>query len=235
MDEPTAVLTHQEAENLFRQMADLKARGIGIVYVSHRMEEIFRLADRVTVMRDGRYVGTKPINQLNRGTLIEMMVGRTLENEFPKQLAAIGEPRLVAKDLRRGSMVKGVSLSLRRGEVVGLTGLVGAGRTEVARLLFGADRRSGGSIEVNGKSLGLRSPVDAIRHGICLITEDRKAQGLVLGRSCRENFGLPNLRRFSIGGFLRQKRERSFFADFVSMLRIKIPTQEENRQEPVRR
>jgi len=227
MDEPTSVLTHQEAENLFRLIADLRTRGIAIIYVSHRMDEIFRLADRVTVLRDGRYVDTKPIAELTRGRLIEMMVGRKLENEFPKQRAAIGAERLVAKDLRRRAAVKGVSLSIRRGEVLGLTGLVGAGRTEVARLIFGADRRDGGTIYLDGKALDIRSPIDAIGHGICLITEDRKSQGLVLGRSCRENFGLPNLNRLSRFGFVRQRQERRSFGDYVQSLRIKIPDQEE--------
>ena len=227
MDEPTAALTHHETENLFRLIADLKARGIAIVYVSHRMDEIFRLADRVTVMRDGRYVDTQPIGQLTRGKLIEMMVGRKLENEFPKQPATIGPARLVATDLRRKSAVKGVSLSIRKGEVLGLTGLVGAGRTEVARLIFGADQRDGGTIQLDGKTLAIRSPIDAIQHGICLITEDRKSQGLVLGRSCRENFGLPNLDRLSRLGFVRQRQERKAFGGYVQSLRIKIPGQEE--------
>jgi ribose transport system ATP-binding protein len=227
MDEPTAVLTDQETENLFRLMAELKSQGVGIVYVSHRMDEIFRLADRVTVMRDGRYVGTHPIGNLNRGKLIEMMVGRKLENEFPKQRGTIGEDRLVVRDISRGNAVKGVSLSLRRGEVLGLTGLVGAGRTELARLIFGADQRDTGSIELDGKPIDIRSPRDAIANGICLITEDRKAQGLVLGRSCRENFGLPNLDRLSRFGFLQQRQERKFFGDYVKSLRIKIPGQEE--------
>jgi ribose transport system ATP-binding protein len=227
MDEPTAVLTTQETENLFRLIAELKSRGVAIVYVSHRMDEIFRLADRVTVMRDGRYVGTHRVGELTRGRLIEMMVGRKLENEFPKQRATIGEPRLRVNNLRRGSAVKGVSFSIRRGEVLGLTGLVGAGRTETARLIFGADHRDGGSVELDGKMLDIRSPKNAIRHGICLITEDRKSQGLVLGRSCRENFGLPNLSWFSRLGFLQQRQERTSFGGYVNSLRIKIPGQEE--------
>ena len=227
MDEPTAVLTNQEAENLFRLIAEFKARGVGIVYVSHRMDEIFRLADRVTVMRDGQYVATHATTELNRGKLIEMMVGRKLENEFPKQRAVIGEDRLIARNLRRGSAVKGVSLSLRRGEVLGLTGLVGAGRTEVARLIFGADRCDSGAVLLDGKVLNIRSPMDAIKHGICLITEDRKAQGLVPGRSCRENFGLPNLAGLSRFGFVRQRRERANFGGYIQSLRIKLPKQEE--------
>jgi ABC-type sugar transport system ATPase subunit len=227
MDEPTAVLTHQETKNLFRLIAELKTRGIGIVYVSHRMDEIFRLADRVTVLRDGRYVGTHPIGELNRAMLIEMMVGRKLESEFPKQRIAIGEERLVATGLARGSAVKDVSLSIRRGEVLGLTGLVGAGRTEVARLIFGADRLDGGSIQLDGKRLDIRSPIDAIRNGICLITEDRKTQGLLLGRSCRENFSLPTLDRLSRLGFVLGRRERNSFGGYVKSLQIKIPGQEQ--------
>jgi ABC-type sugar transport system ATPase subunit len=227
MDEPTAVLTHKETENLFRLIAELKSRGIGIVYVSHRMDEIFRLADRVTVLRDGRYVATRPIGELNRGMLIEMMVGRKLESEFPKQRIAIGKERLVVTGLARGSAVKNVSLSIRRGEVLGLTGLVGAGRTEVARLIFGADRLDGGSIQLDGKCLDIRSPIDAIRSGICLITEDRKAQGLILGRSCRENFSLPTLDRLSRFGFVQARTERICFGGYVKSLRIKIPGQEE--------
>jgi ABC-type sugar transport system ATPase subunit len=227
MDEPTASLTSQEAEKLFQVIAELKRRGIGIIYVSHRMEEIFRLADRVTVMRDGQYVATRPAGELNRQRLIEMMVGRKLENEFPKERATIGEDRLVVKDLRRYSAVKGVSFAIRRGEVLGLTGLVGAGRTEVARLIFGADRAEGGQMRLDGRTFAPRSPRDAIRQGVCLITEDRKAQGLILPHSARENFGLPNLNRLSAFGFVRHAQERDAFAQYIQSLRIKIPHQEE--------
>ncbi len=227
MDEPTAALTSQETQRLFQLIDELKRRGIGIVYVSHRMEEIFRLADRVTVMRDGRYVATRPVGEFTRHKLIEMMVGRKLENEFPKVKADIGQERLVVRNLRRGSAVKGVSFSIRRGEVVGLTGLVGAGRTEVARLIFGADRRDEGQIFLDGCELSIRSPVDAIHHGICLVTEDRKAQGLILPHSCRQNFGLPNLPSLSWLGFVREPAERAAFGRFVASLRIKVPHQDE--------
>jgi len=227
MDEPTASLTSQEAEKLFQLIGELKRRGIGIIYVSHRMEEIFRLADRVTVMRDGQHIATKPIGDLNRQLLIEMMVGRKLENEFPKERAPIGDERLVVTDLRRGSAVKGVSFAIRRGEVLGLTGLVGAGRTEVARLIFGADRRDAGSMTLDGQPFDPRSPRDAIRRGVCLVTEDRKTQGLILPHSARENFGLPNLNRLSAFGFVRHAQERDAFAQYVQSLRIKIPHQEE--------
>ncbi|HEV8606814.1 MAG TPA: sugar ABC transporter ATP-binding protein [Tepidisphaeraceae bacterium] len=227
MDEPTASLTSQETEKLFQLIRELKRRGIGIIYVSHRMEEIFRLADRVTVMRDGQYVATRPTQELNRQMLIEMMVGRKLENEFPKEPATIGEDRLVVNDLRRSPAVKGVSFTIKRGEVLGLTGLVGAGRTELARLIFGADRHDGGAMLLDGRDFSPRSPKDAIDRGICLITEDRKAQGLVLAHSARDNFALPNLNRLSTAGFIRHRQERDAFAHYIQSLRIKIPHQEE--------
>ena len=227
LDEPTATLTSEEAEKLLAIIRDMRAQGIGIVYISHRLDEVLEIADRVMVMRDGCHVATRPVGEVTRDDLIEMMVGRKLEAEFPKQAAEIGEERLVVRNLRRGDAVKGVSCAIRRGEVVALTGLVGSGRTETARLLFGADRPDGGSIALDGRVLRIRSPRDAIRHGICLLTEDRKAQGLILGASVRENFGLPNLPHLSRLGFVRQRAERTALAGFVESLRIKIPHQEE--------
>jgi ABC-type sugar transport system ATPase subunit len=156
--------------------------------------------------------------------LIEMMVGRKLENEFPRRRSHVGEARLVAQGLRRGSSVKDVSLEIRRGEILALTGLVGAGRTESARLIFGADRREAGTITLDGQELDIRKPGDAIGAGICLLTEDRKGQGLILGMSILENFGLPNLPQFTAAGFVRQRKERNAFARYVDQLRIKIPS-----------
>lgn len=227
MDEPTAALTTQEVEQLFAIIRDLQAHGIGVVYISHRLDEIFAIAQRATVMRDGIYVATKEVKELTRARLIEMMVGRALEAEFPKRTKNIGEERLAVRDLKRGSAVKGVSFSVRRGEVLALTGLIGAGRTEVARIIFGADRPDSGEILLDGRRLRLRSPRDAIRNGICLLTEDRKAQGLVLGLSVRENFGLPNLSRLSRLGFVRGGEERRAFGRYVESLQIRIPRQEQ--------
>ncbi len=227
MDEPSAALTQHEVERLFELIEDLKSRGIGIIYISHRIDEIFRIADRVTVLRDGAHVATEPIENVTRAKLIEQMVGRKLENEFPKQRATIGEARLVARNLRRGARLRGVSLQVRRGEVLALAGLVGAGRTELVRLLFGADRPESGSIELDGKPLVLKHPRHAIRAGICLLTEDRKAQGLVLGLSVRENFALPNLGAFSTAGVITRGRERAAFARYVKSLNIRIPHQEQ--------
>ncbi|MBI3415417.1 MAG: sugar ABC transporter ATP-binding protein [Verrucomicrobia bacterium] len=222
LDEPSAALTTREVERLFAIIRQLQTHGLGIIYIGHRLEEIFEIADRVMVMRDGANVGERAIANFTRAQLIEMMVGRELKDEFPKRTATIGEPRLVVKGLRRGSAVRDVSFMVHRGEIVALAGLVGAGRTEVARLLFGADARDAGEIKLDGRSLELRSPRDAIAAGIGLLTEDRKQQGLVLAHSVRENFGLPNLDRLSRGGFLRLANEREEFARYTSAMRIKI-------------
>ena len=229
MDEPTAALSGREVDALFAVIADLKASGVGVVYVSHRLDEIFQMCDRATVMRDGTWIATKPVSEWSRESLIEAMVGRSLEQEFPPRPnpSVVGETRLEVKSLNRGRQVRDVSFSLKRGEILGLTGLVGAGRTEVARLLFGADKGESGEIFLDGKKLNLRSPQDAVGAGICLLTEDRKRQGLVLDLSVRDNFGLPNLPRLSKMGFLDFKTEREAFGGYVEQLLIKTPNQEQ--------
>jgi ABC-type sugar transport system ATPase subunit len=222
MDEPSATLTSQEVHQLFAIIHDLKSQGIGIIYISHRLEEVFEIADRVMVMRDGRHIATKPVNDLTRELLIEMMVGRKIENEFPKVPAQIGRECLVVKNLSREGAVKNISLSIRSGEILGIAGLVGAGRTELARLIFGADAKDSGEIFLDGKRLEIRSPLDAIRQGICLLTEDRKAQGLVAGLGARENFALPNLSHWSRFMFINPKKEKTAFEKFVENLKIKV-------------
>ena len=227
MDEPSAAITPQEVARLFQTIRDLKRQGIGIIYISHRLDEIFEIADRVLVLRDGEPAGEAPIGDLTRQRLIELMVGRPLEKEFPKHRHPPGAVRLSVKGLCRGTAVRNVSFEIRAGEVLALTGLVGAGRTETARLIFGADRADSGSIALDGTPLRLRSPRDAIRAGICLLTEERKGQGLVLDASVRENFGLPNLPELSAWGFVRMRKEASAFGDYVTKLRIRIPHQEQ--------
>ena len=222
MDEPSAALTSHEVGRLFAIIEELKRQGIGIVYISHRLDEIFTVADRVTVLRDGQNVGERPISQVTRQELIELMVGRELSDEFPKRSTAIGPPRLEAIGLRRGRAVQDVSFSVRRGEILALTGLVGAGRTETVRLIFGADTREAGTIRLDGRSLTIRSPRDAIAAGIGLLTEDRKLQGLVLGHAVRENFGLPNLDWLSRWGFVQLRRERDEFTRYITSLHIKV-------------
>ena len=226
MDEPTATLTPQEVENLFAVIADLTQQGMGVIYVSHRLEEIEAIADRVQVLRDGQAVATRLARELPRRDLIELMVGRALEDEFPRRACSIGEPRLVVRGLCRGEKVRNVSFEVHRGEVLALAGLVGAGRTETVRLIFGADRAEAGEITLDGQPLSLRSPRDAIAAGICLLTEDRKHQGLVLSQSVLHNFALPNAAHFSAagwrwGGWIDRRREQEAFAGYATSMKIR--------------
>lgn len=227
MDEPTAALTAHETARLFDIIRDLRRSGIGIIYISHRLDEIFTIADRVTVLRDGTNVDERPIERMTRGELIERMVGRELKDEFPARSVPLGPPRLEVTGLCRGRAVRDVSFSVHRGEILALTGLIGAGRTETVRLLFGADAQEAGEVRLDGRLLAVRTPRDAIAAGIGLLTEDRKLQGLVLGASVRENFGLPNLQRLSRRGFVQLRREREEFARYVELLKIRIPHQEQ--------
>jgi len=185
------------------------------------------VADRAMVLCDGEHVDTREINDITREDLIEMMVGRPIESEFPQRKAKPGPERLRVENLTRGKAVRSVGFSARAGEVLGFAGLVGAGRTETMRLIFGADKPDEGLIYINGRKTDIRSPGDAIRNRICLLTEDRKGQGLVLIHSSRENFGLPNLDRFKRGMFIDRKRERNEFSDFVESLNIKIISHEQ--------
>ncbi|HOE65649.1 MAG TPA: sugar ABC transporter ATP-binding protein [Candidatus Hydrogenedentes bacterium] len=231
MDEPSATLTDHELEALFSLIRELKRDGIGMIYISHRLEEVFEIGDRVTVMRDGEYIATKPVPELTRDLIISMMVGRTLKNEFPKETFARGAERLRVEHLTRNGAFKDVSFSLHEGEIVGLTGLVGAGRTEVARAIFGADRIDGGQLFLDGALISSRSPQDAIRQGIGLLTEDRKQQGLVLGMTVRENMTLANLGALTrLFGFVDRRRERAVTNGYIQDLRIKTPSSEQIAQ-----
>jgi ribose transport system ATP-binding protein len=227
MDEPSSALTSHEVERLFDIIRDLKRRGMGVIYISHRLDEVFTIADRVIILRDGANAGERPVSQITRKEMIEMMVGRELKDEFPPRETVPGPVRLEVAGLRRGRAVRDVSFSIRRGEILALAGLVGAGRTETVRLIFGADTREAGEIRLDGSVLAIRSPRDAIAGGIGLLTEDRKLQGLVLQHSVKNNFALPNLNRLSRHGFVQLRREREEFDRSVDRLKIKIPHQEE--------
>ncbi len=227
MDEPSAALTAHEVERLFTITRDLKQQGIGIIYISHRLEEVFSIADRVVVLRDGKNVGERPIARITRSEMIELMVGRELKDEFPRRTANIGSVRLDVSHLTRGQAVRDVSFGVRSGEILALTGLVGAGRTETVRLIFGADARDAGDIRLDGKSIAISSPRDAMSAGIGLLTEDRKLQGLVLGHSVRENFGLPNLSWLSRYGFVQLASEREHCGHFLENLRIQVTGQDQ--------
>ncbi len=230
LDEPTAALTPPEVAGLFAILKDLAERGISIVFISHRLYEIFAVADRVTIMRDGQTVETAKTSDLTRRRLIEQMVGRTLEEEFPKLPSPRGDVGFEVRHLS-GGPVHEVSFSARHGEVLGIAGLMGAGRTEMARLIFGADPRTSGEIFISGRPIDIRSPRDAIAFGICLLTEDRKAQGLVLGASARDNFSLPNLRAFSRLGFIDHGLESLRFLDQVNKLNIRIAGPQQRAEE----
>jgi ribose transport system ATP-binding protein len=220
MDEPTAPLTDRETENLFGVIRALKARGVGIIYISHRLEEIFDVGDRVTVLRDGTLVHTGLVRDIDRRGLIRQMVGRELEQEFPRASLTRG-PEVLRIEHLSSARVSDVSLSLCRGEVLGLAGLVGAGRTELARLLFGADRRTGGSILLEGVPIAPASPHEAIAAGIGLLTEDRNNFGLIMQMSVRENISLASLADLLRGPFVDRKKETAVAQRFTDELRIK--------------
>ncbi len=230
MDEPSATLTDHELKALFDLIRDLKTQGIGMIYISHRLEEIFEIGDRLTVMRDGQYVATKAVSEVTRDDIIRMMVGRELTREFPKEVFSLGEERLRVEGITREGVFQDVSFSLHRGEIVGLTGLVGAGRTEVARAIFGADRLEKGQIVLEGKPITVKSPRDAIRQGIGLLTEDRKNQGLVLGMTVRENTSLANLKELVKFLFVNRRKERTITEQYVRDLQIKTPSIEQTAQ-----
>ena len=227
MDEPSATLTDHELRALFSLMLQLKSEGVSIVYISHRLEEIVEVCDRATIMRDGRNVATKDVKDLTREEIIRLMVGRELKDAIPKVAAPLGDIALEVKHLTRKGVLNDISFTVRKGEVLGIAGLVGAGRTETARVIFGADPMDSGSIEVFGKPVRIRSPQDAIRHGIGLVTEDRKQQGLVLGMVVRENTTLANLDFLSSLGFIRRGEERQVAEKYKSDLAIKTPTIEQ--------
>ncbi|MCC7491047.1 MAG: sugar ABC transporter ATP-binding protein [Fimbriimonadaceae bacterium] len=227
MDEPTAALTEHEIERLFALIAALKAQGVGIIYISHRLDEVETLADRVTVLRDGKWVSTDPRGALDRAEIIRRMVGRPLTQQFPVRASQPGEVALAVRGLSRRGVLHDITFEVRRGEVVALAGLVGAGRTEVARAIFGADPIDGGSLSIAGRPLRPRHPTDAVRAGVGLVTEDRKAQGLVLQMAVRENNTLANLGAVSRGGFIQFAQERRVAESFVASLDIRTPSVEQ--------
>jgi ribose transport system ATP-binding protein len=230
MDEPSATLTEHELAHLFDLIRRLKEQGVAIIYISHRLEEIFSIADRVTVLRDGQVVGTRPVGELDRESIIRMMVGREIRDQIPKVSVQPGPVMLELKGVTRKGALEDVSFRVRAGEVVGLAGLVGAGRTEVARVIFGADGYDSGEVLLEGKPLRVRGPRDAIDAGIGLVTEDRKAQGLILGMTVRENVTLANLDAVCRLFFIRQGLERAVAAKFVEDLRIRTPSVEQRAQ-----
>jgi ABC-type sugar transport system ATPase subunit len=226
MDEPSAVLTDRELDSMFRTVNQLRDKGITIIYISHRLEEVFRLCDNVSVLRDGQHIGTIPVAEVNRKQLIQMMVGREMGLEYPKEVGKIGDTILEVKNLKRGKVLKDISFSVRAGEVFGISGLVGAGRTELARAILGIDSIDSGEIFVRGKKVRYRSFADAIHDGLGLIPEDRKLQGLVQIMSVKKNTTLVNLGRVIKGGIINNSLEDTYSREYTEKLNVSTPSME---------
>jgi rhamnose transport system ATP-binding protein len=222
MDEPTASLSDKEVDNLFRVIRELRGRGVGIIYVSHRLEELPRIADRVTALRDGEVVGTRLVAEVTRADLIRLMVGRELSAVFPKHIAAIGDVVLECRGVSCSATdVHDVTLSVRSGEILGLAGLVGAGRTELARILFGLTPADAGEIRLRGRTVVIDQPSRAVELGIAYVPEDRRRHGVILDLPVAANATLAILRKLAAGGLLDFRRERAIASDFVRRLGVK--------------
>lgn len=227
MDEPTASLTLREVELLFATINNLKRKNIAVIYISHRMEELFRVADRVTVLRDGKYVGTRVTTATTREELIAMMVGRELKDLYKRTFHPLGETVLEVRNLTRGKMLTGISFTLKKGEILGISGLVGSGRTELARAIFGIDRYDSGEILIEGKRVNITSPVDALSQGIILVPEDRKGQGLILVNSVSYNITLAVLKQFIRMIGVNKRLEKNLVDTYIDQLSIKTPSHEQ--------
>jgi rhamnose transport system ATP-binding protein len=225
MDEPTASLTDREVTRLFSVIARLRGSGVGIIYISHRLEEIAAIADRITVLRDGETVATRDAHDVTRADLIRMMVGRELDAVFPKRQVTLGEVAFAVRQLsNRRTGVRDVSLSIRRGEILGIAGLVGSGRTQLAETIFGLTPADGGEILVGGSLARITSPADAIRHGIGYVPEDRRRHGVVLEMSVAANISVASLPSVSRHGLIDRAAEDAVANRYVDQFRIKVPS-----------
>ena len=227
MDEPTAPLTNREIEVLFDTIRMLKARGVSIIYISHRLEEVMEICDRATIMRDGTNVTELNVADTNLDEIIRYMVGRELKEKFPKIHLEPGKERLRVENIHAGKQVQGVSLTARAGEILGIAGLVGAGRTETARAIFGMDPKESGEIYVDGQKVEINQPLDAIQAGIGFVTEDRKGEGLVLPLPISQNITLATLEKFGSGVHLNLRQERNTVKEYIDKLGIKTPSMQQ--------
>ena len=232
MDEPTSALTDKEINELFRIIKELKERGVGIIYISHRLEELSHIVDRVTIMRDGHYITSGNFTDFTMDELITNMVGRQIRERFPHIQSNAGKEILRIENLNAGRLVRDVSFSVREGEILGIAGLMGAGRTETTRALFGVDQKESGRIFLDGKEIFIRTPADAIRQGIVLAPEDRRKDGLCVKLSVKDNIALPNLDLISskIVGVINRKKEKDMVSKAVSEFAIKLASPEVNAQ-----
>lgn len=224
MDEPSATLTPKELDCLFDVVKDLKSKGVSIIYISHHLDEIFEIGERVTVLRDGENVGTNNIENVDKSTIIKMMVGRRLNQTFPERSQQPGDIVLEVNNLTRENVLNDINFTLRKGEILGIAGLVGSGRTELVRALYGADRKDDADIKLKGRKIKIASPQDSINNGIGLLPEDRKQQGLVLSQSVKYNITLANLRSIINNIFINKTREKTVVNDYIDKISIKTPS-----------
>jgi ribose transport system ATP-binding protein len=223
MDEPSAVLGEQDLEKLFEVVRTLQAQGIGIIYISHRLKEIFELADEVTILKDGRYVATRDVSEVDMDDLVRLMVGRDLQDVYPKRTPQPGEMLLEVNNISRKGVLNDISFQLRAGEIVGFAGITGSGRTELARVIFGADPYQSGEMKLYGEPYKARSPGDAIRQGVALVTEDRKQQGLLLKLAVTQNTTISGLGRLTKMGVIKLREELELVKKMIRQLSIKTP------------
>lgn len=221
MDEPTSAISDKEVATLFKIIKDLKQQGVGILYISHKMDEIFQISDTITVLRDGQYIGTKPASDLDQPTLISMMVGREITNLFPEIVPSKGDVVLSVKQLTRQGVFSDITFEVRKGEVLGLAGLMGAGRTEVARAIFGLDRYDSGEIQLNGQTVRVQSPAEAIALGIGYVSEDRKGLGFIPAMTIQDNITLSSLPQHAKAGWVMTDSEATVATRMMQNLRIK--------------
>ena len=227
MDEPTSSLTDREVEILMGIIRKLRDQGVSIIYISHKLSEIFDIADRVTVLRDGNTIGTVDIKEFSEEMLIQMMVGRELKDIFAKIESKIGEYIFEVKNITSGKMVKNASFKLKKGEILGFAGLVGSGRSELMRAIYGIDKMDQGEIFLDGEKISIRNPSLAIKYGLGFVPEDRKLQGLILGMAVRENITLSSLEKVSNYSFIKPSSEKAVSVGFIEKLSIKTPSQEQ--------
>ena len=227
MDEPTSALSTTEVQILFRQIAELKNKGVAIIYITHKMDEIFQIADDITIIRDGKWINTGPVSDYDIDKVISLMVGRKIDNFFPKAEVPLGDIVFEVKNFSRKGAFRDINFYLRKSEILGFSGLVGAGRSEVMRSIFGLDHRDTGEIYVHGKRVEINRCSDAIKHGIAMASEDRRAEGIIPVRSSRENISLAFIRKFSHYGLIDSKQEKEKTTQYIKDLNIKVSSPEQ--------
>jgi len=224
MDEPTSSITQSEVENLFKKIEELKKNGVSIVYISHKMDEVFRIADDISILRDGKVVASKKASEFDLESVISLMVGRKIENAYPKEDVELGDKVLEVEHLSKDKLFENVDFHVKKGEIVGFAGLVGAGRTEVMRAVYGLDHKDGGSVKIKSKEVNIKNPADSIKEGLILLSESRKDDGIVPVRSVMENASLASLQKFIYSGFTHRKKERNAVYESFMKMNVKTPT-----------